>query len=68
MSHDYSETAKRLDDIKRRIEELRSYFHPTQPEPTQRNDEVLAESREDEKRKRNSELEDIKAKLLGRKK
>lgn len=68
MSHDYSETAKRLDDIKTRIEELRSYFHPTQTEPTQQNDEVLVESREDEKRKRNSELEDIKAKLLGRKK
>ena len=56
------------ESAKKRIEELRSYFHPTQPETTQRNDEVLVESREDEKRKRNSELEDIKAKLLGRKK
>lgn len=68
MSDDYSETAKRLHDIKRRIEELRASLYSARPEPAQRNDEVLEKPQDDEKRKRNAELDDIKAKLLGRKK
>ena len=68
MSYEYTETAKRIHVIKRRIEELRSRLDTTRPDSIQRNDEVLAESRRDENTKRNSDLEDIKAKLLGRKK
>lgn len=70
MSDDYCETAKRLHDIKRRIAELREALHTSRPEPAYRHDEVSQAPRDVEKaqEKRNAELDDIKAKLLGRKK
>ena len=69
------ETEERIRDLRRRIEELRSQLHTSRPEPVKRHEEVVETSRNveapreiSEREKRNAELNDIKAKLLGRKK
>ena len=75
MENDFDRHDERLLEIqllKRRIERIRREFFSTRPSATQRNDEVLEQTRNveetSEEEKRNAELNDIKAKLLGRKK
>jgi hypothetical protein len=67
---------ERLDtirDIRRRIEKLRKELSSPRPTVTQRNEQVLEQAprvertREEQERK-NAEMNDLKAKLLGRKK
>ena len=65
------ETEERIRDIRRRIAELRDALHTSRPEPSHNDDEVSQPTQYTEKskeEKRNAELEDMKAKLLGRKK
>ena len=61
---------ERIRDIRRRIAELRNRLHSTQPDSVQKPDKVVEQRQSvDEARERkNAELEEIKAKLLGRKK
>ena len=63
---------ERILDIRRRIAELRSRldYTPTQPRTIETTREVqkLQPSVDEAREKKNAELEDIKAKLLGRKK
>ena len=67
MQDDFEE---RIRDIKGRIAELRNALHTPQPEPSYRHDEVSQTTRDVEEarseEKRNAELNDLKAKLLGR--
>ena len=76
---DYEELAKWLEfdikirDIRRRIEKLRDHFHTPRRErmaESQKVDEPapVVEQKEKEQERRNAEMDDIKAKLLGRKK
>lgn len=67
-----SDLEKQIRDIRRRIEELRSQLHTPQPSPI-RDDEKVVESPRDveearKKQERANELNDIKAKLMGKKK
>ena len=66
------ETEERIRDLRRRIEELRSRLHTPQPSPVRDYEQVVEQTQDvDEARKkqeRANELNDIKAKLLGRKK
>lgn len=68
----HSERLRSIRDIQRRIGELRDALHRTRSEPTQRNDQVPQENSERRvnaaKSSKNAEMEDLKAKLLGRKK
>ena len=68
----HDERLRNIRDIQRRIGELRDALHRTRSEPTQRNDQVPSENAETRvdaaKSSKNAEMEDLKAKLLGRKK
>ena len=65
----HHEALERIRDIRRRIEELRSRLHPTQgihrQKSVAKNKPPMARTRE-EQEKKNAELADIKAKLLGK--
>ena len=64
------ETEERLRDLRRRIEELRSQLHTPRPSPIRDDEKVVEPPRDVEearkKQERANELNDIKAKLLGR--
>ena len=65
------ETEERIRDLRRRIEELRNRLHTPRPSPIRDDEEVVEPPRDVEearkKQERANELNDIKAKLLGRK-
>lgn len=70
-----SDLEERILDIRRRIEEQRRELCTSRPEPVKRHEEVVEAPRvvetsreEQEKERRNAELNDIKLKLLGKKK
>jgi hypothetical protein len=66
---------ERIRDLRERIERLRRDIYTPQPKPIKRHEEVVETPRNveapreiSEREKRDAELNDIKAKLLGRKK
>lgn len=68
----HDERLRNIRDIQRRIGELRDALHRTRSEPTQRNDQVPQENTETRvgaaESSKNTEMEDLKSKLLRRKK
>lgn len=54
--------------IRRRIEKLRQNLYSPQPETLERTREISKPTQDMERAQKNKELNDIKAKLLGRKK
>ena len=66
------ETQERIRDLRRRIEELRSQLHTSRPSPVRDYEQVVEQTQDvgeaRKKQERANELNDIKAKLLGRKK
>lgn len=62
------ERAAQIRSIRERIERLRQSLHSSQPETVERAREISEPKQDMERARKNKELNDIKAKLLGRKK
>lgn len=67
LSRDMERTAQ-IRSIRGRIEKLRQSLHSSQPETLERAREISEPKQDMERARKNKELDDIKAKLMGRKK